>query len=94
MQPFHDPLGSPSLQQTKLPPSLANTNLLCMWPEGTHCQRLQVGKRKRGTQFGPWASPDVLGPFKDVDADVVIATVRSNTVIVKGQLGSVDMDMM
>ena len=85
---------APSLQQTKLPPSLATTNLLCMWPEGTHCQRLQAGKRKRGTQFGPWASPDVLGPFKDVDADVVIATVRSNTVIVRGQLGSVDMDMM
>ena len=39
------------------------------------------------------ASPDVLGPFKAVDADVVIAAVRSNTPIVRGQLGSVDMDM-
>ena len=67
---------------------------ICMWPEGTHCQRLQAGKWKRGTQFGPWASPDVLGPFKAVDADVVIAAVRSNTAIVRGQLGSVDMDMM
>ena len=55
---------------------------------------MQAGKRKRGTKFGPWASPDVLGPFKDVAADVVIAAVRSNTAIVRGQLGSVDMDMM
>ena len=74
--------------QTKLPPSSATTTLLCMWPEGTHCQRLQAGKRKRGTQSGPWASPDVLGPFKAVDADVVIAAVRSNTAIARGQLGS------
>ena len=102
MQLFHDPSGSPSLlflpaarsSQTKLPPSSVTTKLLCMWPEGTHCQRLEARKRKRGTQFRPLASPDVLGPFKAVDADVVIAAVRSNTPIVRGQLGSVDMDMM
>ena len=55
---------------------------------------MQAGKQKRGTQFRPWASLDVLGPFKAVDADVVIAAVRSNTAIIRGQLGSVDMDMM
>ena len=63
--------------------------------EGTYSQKLQAaGKRPRGTQFGPWASPDVLGPPKPVPFDVVVAAVRSNTVVVRGELGLRSMDMM
>ena len=63
--------------------------------EGTYSQKLQAaGKRPRGTQFRPWASPDVLGPLKPVPFDVVVAAVRSNTTVVRGELGLRSMDMM
>ena len=54
--------------------------------------KLPAGKQQWDTRDGPQVSPEAVGPA--TTAEVLIATIRPSAAVIKGELGTVAVDMM